>query len=63
MIQTVQEHSYAIALEVSARDLVHLAVMRRLGVSRIVTTDTDFDGLAEVEVLDLSAIRGDVKDD
>lgn len=37
---------------VSARDLVHLAVMRRLNVSRIVTADTDFDGLPEVERLD-----------
>ena len=37
---------------VSARDLVHLAVMRRLNVSRIVTADTDFDLLPEVERLD-----------
>lgn len=37
---------------VSARDLVHLAVMRRLNVSRIITADTDFDRLPEVERLD-----------
>ena len=36
---------------VSARDLVHLAVMRRLNVGRIVTADTDFDRLPEVERL------------
>ena len=27
----------------STRDLLHLAVMRRLGVTRIVTADADFD--------------------
>ena len=27
----------------SSRDLLHLAVMRRLGVTRIVTADADFD--------------------
>ncbi len=32
----------------SARDAVHLAVVRRQGVERILTFDTDFDGLAEV---------------
>ena len=37
---------------VSARDLVHLMVMRRLNMSRIVTADTDFDRLPEVERLD-----------
>ena len=36
---------------VSARDLVHLAVMQRLNVSRIVTADTDFDLLPEAEIL------------
>ena len=41
---------------VSARDLVHLAVMRRLNVSRIVTADTDFDRLPEVERLDPAVV-------
>ncbi len=33
----------------SARDLVHLAVMVRLDLSRIVSADTGFDQIAEVE--------------
>ena len=37
---------------VSARDLVHAAVMRRLGVSRIISADTDFDRLEGVDRLD-----------
>ena len=36
----------------SARDLVHLAVMERLAVSRIVTADRGFDGLPGVMRLD-----------
>jgi predicted nucleic acid-binding protein len=40
----------------SARDLVHLAVMARLGVRRIVTADSDFDGLAGIERLDPARI-------
>ncbi len=32
----------------SARDAIHVAVMRRQGVERILTFDTDFDGLAGV---------------
>src|SRR5205823_2890315 len=36
----------------SARDLLHLAVMRRLGVRQIVTADGEFDGLLSVERLD-----------
>lgn len=43
---------------VSARDLVHLAVMQRLGVSRIVTADTDFDRLPEVDRLDPVDVDG-----
>ena len=31
--------------DVSARDLVHTAVMRRLGINRIISADTDFDRL------------------
>ena len=37
---------------ISARDLVHAAVMQRLGVSRTVSVDTDFDGLPGVTRLD-----------
>ena len=33
---------------VSARDLVHAAVMQRLGVNRIISADTDFDRLPGV---------------
>jgi predicted nucleic acid-binding protein len=38
-------------LNLSARDLLHAAVMTRLGVSRIVTADRGFDQLPEVERL------------
>ena len=38
--------------EVSARDLVHLAVMQRLGLGLIVSADTDFDRLPGVARLD-----------
>jgi predicted nucleic acid-binding protein len=41
------EHS-----RLSARDLVHLAVMRRLGITQIVTADTAFDNLPGIERLD-----------
>ena len=37
---------------VSARDLVHAAVMQRLGVSRVISADTDFDRLKGMERLD-----------
>ena len=36
---------------VSARDLVHAAVMRRVGADRIVSADSDFDRLPGVERL------------
>ena len=36
----------------SARDLIHLAVMQRLGVTRIASTDRGFDGIEGVECLD-----------
>jgi uncharacterized protein len=36
----------------SARDLVHLAVMRRQGVTRVVTADKGFDGIPGIERLD-----------
>lgn len=37
---------------VSARDLVHVAVMRRIGADRVVSADRDFDRIADVERLD-----------
>ena len=37
---------------ISARDLVHAAVMKRLGASWIVSVDTDFDRLPDVTRLD-----------
>lgn len=39
-----------------ARDLVHAAVMQRLGISQIVSTDTGFDRLPDVERLDPAKI-------
>ena len=38
--------------DVSARDLVHAAVMQRMGTGRIISADTDFDRLEGVERLD-----------
>ena len=38
--------------EVSSRDLVHAAVMKRIGLDRIVSVDTDFDRLPGLERLD-----------
>ena len=38
--------------DVSARDLVHAAVMQRLGTNRIISADTDFDHLAGIDRLD-----------
>ena len=37
---------------VDSQDLVHTAVMRRLGVTRIISADTDFDRIDGVERLD-----------
>ena len=42
---------------VSARDLVHAAVMQRLGVSRIISADTDFDRLEGIDRLDPARIE------
>lgn len=42
----------------SARDLIHVAVMRRLGTDRIITADTDFDripGLVRLDPTDIDA--------
>jgi predicted nucleic acid-binding protein len=41
---------------VSARDLVHAAVMRRLGMTRVVSADRDFDRIEGVERLELAAV-------
>jgi len=43
--------------DVAARDLLHAAVMRRLGVTRIVSTDADFDRIDGVERLDPAAFE------
>ncbi len=39
-------------LDVNSHDLVHAAVMQRLGVSRIITADKDFDRIDGIERLD-----------
>ena len=41
---------------VSARDLVHAAVMQRLGADRIISADTDFDRLEGINRLDPARI-------
>lgn len=41
---------------VSARDLVHVAVMRRLGISNIVSADTDLDPLPGIVRLDPAGV-------
>lgn len=41
---------------VSARDLVHTAVMQRMGTGRIISADTDFEQLDHVERLDPARI-------
>ena len=38
--------------DISARDLVHAAVMQRLGADHIITADTDFDRLPDLTRLD-----------
>ena len=42
---------------VSTRDLVHAAVMQRLGAGRIISADTDFDKLTGVERLDPARVE------
>ncbi len=42
---------------VSARDLVHAAVMQRLGTNRIISADTDFDRLAGIDRLEPAHVR------
>ena len=43
---------------VSARDLVHAAVMQRLGVERIISADTDFDRMEGTDRLDPAQVEG-----
>lgn len=38
--------------DMDARDLIHVAVMRRLGISRIITADKDFDRIDDIQRLD-----------
>lgn len=42
----------------AARDLVHAAVMQRLGIHRIISADTGFDRLPEFERLDPAKLAG-----
>ena len=58
-IEPVLEEDIRVASEladqhptVSARDLVHTAVMQRLGSLRIISSDTDFDRLSGITRLD-----------
>ena len=49
------QHAAALAdvhQELGARDLLHVAVMQRLGLGRIISADTGFDRLPELERLD-----------
>ena len=39
-------------LELGSRDLIHVAVMRRLGLTRIISADTHFDRVDGIERLD-----------
>ena len=41
----------------TARDLLHLAVMRRVGARYIVTADRGFDGVDEIERLDPARVE------
>ena len=42
---------------ISARDLVHVAVIQRLGINRIISADTDFDRLEGIDRLDPARIE------
>lgn len=49
----------------SARDLLHFAVMRRLGANQIISADRDFERVSELQRLDpgnLVAWRGQIAD-
>ncbi len=41
---------------VKARDLIHVAVMRRCGLTRVISTDRHFDQVAGIERLDPEAL-------
>ena len=43
--------------DVSTRDLVHAAVMQRLGANRIISADTDFDRLTGIDRLDPARVE------
>ena len=43
-------------LRVGGHDLIHVAVMRRLGITRIISADRDFDRIDGVQRLDPSTI-------
>lgn len=43
--------------DLSARDLIHLSVMRRLGSTRIVSADRDFDRVPDVTRLDPTEVE------
>lgn len=52
-IDTEQAAAFADSYpHLSARDLIHAAVMQRLGVTRIVSTDGGFDHIDDIERLD-----------
>ena len=58
-IEPVRSEDVTLAVELAgrlpsagSRDPVHAAAMRRLGVSRVITADTDFDRLEGVVRLD-----------
>lgn len=42
----------------AARDLLHLAVMRRIGATRVVSADRGFDGIDGIERLDPADVDG-----
>jgi predicted nucleic acid-binding protein len=51
--------------DIASRDLVHAALMRRLGATRIISADADFDRIAGIERLDpaqLAAWRATIAD-
>ena len=55
------EHAAGLAdryTELSARDLIHAAVMLRLGVRQIVSADMGFGRIAEVQRLDPADVAG-----
>lgn len=43
--------------QLQARDLVHIAVMRRLGVTQVISTDRGFDAVPGIERLDPARVH------